>query len=210
MHKINDDYRIVPIDFVQQDPKNPKKHSAKDLEEKKLSLKTFGFTRPILVNKSNNIIIAGNGIHKAAKELGYEKVPAIFIDNLSLESSKAMNIGDNRLSENSEYDIDLFTESIQEINMAFPDFEWKAIGFESGEIELLLASFNNELQDDSGKTPEDLKDSEEEMGKSIKLTKNQRKMFDAELKSLKSRENNDNILEGDFIEILISNFKSIE
>lgn len=202
---INDDYRIVPIDSITQDPENARVHDENDLREKRESLKLFGFTRPILVNKSTGIIAAGNGIHLAAKELGYEKVPVIFIE-MSPIRAKSLSISDNKLGDHGKYNIDQFTWNIKEIDEWDTTVEWKALGFEKNEINLLLASINNDVSDDHGEAQ--LEDNHEELpeeerpAKSIRLNKRQRESFETALKYLKKLEDNDNISEGEFIEII--------
>lgn len=46
-------------------------------------MNVLGFTIPILVNRKNNVIIAGHQRTKAATALGIKEVPAIMIDNVS-------------------------------------------------------------------------------------------------------------------------------
>ena len=103
--KINKDFRVVDIDSVVEDPENAKKHTDKDISEKKEALKVFGFTRALIVNAETNIIAAGSGFHRAAKELGYKEVPVIFIP-MSAVRAKALGISDNKLADSCGYDLE--------------------------------------------------------------------------------------------------------
>lgn len=52
-------------------PNNVRIHTKRNLDTIKNSLKEFGQVKPILVQKSTNYIIAGNGTYQAAKALGW-------------------------------------------------------------------------------------------------------------------------------------------
>lgn len=209
---INDDYQVVDIDSIYQDPENIKKHDRKDIEEKKESLLSFGFTRPIIANTTTKIIAAGNGIHIAAKELGYKVVPVIF-KTMERAEAKALAISDNRLSENGKYDLTLFNEAIKEINVWNPNIEWKGLGFDGTEIKLLLESINsdfssnNDSNDDHGSGLGDTQlDEDDTPAKAIKTTKGQRTIIDLAIKSLREMENDAKMTEGRCLELICADF----
>ena len=62
------------------------------------SIKDFGITQPISVDK-NNVIVTGNGVYKAAKALGMDKVPCIRVDYLTDEQIQQYRIADDKTSE---------------------------------------------------------------------------------------------------------------
>lgn len=64
----------------------------------KQSLQEFGFQQPIVIDK-DNVVVAGNALYKAAKELGLEKVPCIRTDYLTDEQIQQYRIADNKTSE---------------------------------------------------------------------------------------------------------------
>lgn len=70
------------IDNIKPAPYNPRKINNEQFEELKKSINEVGFIIPIIVNKGNNIIIAGHQRTRAAKALGVETVPAFFVDNV--------------------------------------------------------------------------------------------------------------------------------
>lgn len=210
MQEINSNYKIVDIDSVIQDPENARVHDENDIKEKMESLKMFGFTRPLLVNSSNNVIAAGNGIHQAAKKLGYTQAPVIFME-MSPVRAKALSISDNKLGDHGKYNIDQFTLNIQDIAEWDVNVSWKGLGFDKSEIDLLLSSINNEVQDVEGSQPnlsdedEDIPE-EERPAKGIKVNRRQRELFEHALNNLQKQEKSDSISEGDFIEILCNRF----
>ena len=92
------------------------------------SIKEFGFKVPIIIDK-DNVIVAGHTRLKAAKKLGMKTVPCIVADDLTPEQIKAFRLADNKVSEFSEWDIDLLTSELKEI-----DFDMDLFGFEQLDI----------------------------------------------------------------------------
>lgn len=95
--KINDKVIELPIDSVVP---HEGSHKTDEASVKALmqSIKDFGITQPISVDK-NNVIITGNGVYKAAKALGMENVPCIRVDYLTDEQIQQYRIADDKTSE---------------------------------------------------------------------------------------------------------------
>lgn len=64
----------------------------------KESIKIYGINQPISVDK-NHVIVTGRAVWKAAKELGYETIPAIVLDDLTDEQIAEYRIADDKTSE---------------------------------------------------------------------------------------------------------------
>lgn len=112
--------KIIDVSMDQLKPyeKNPRKNDM-SVDYVAESIAQFGFKVPILIDK-NNIIIAGHTRYKAAKKLGFKTVPCIVADDLTEEQVKAFRLVDNKVSENSEWDLDLLElelDSIFDIDM---------------------------------------------------------------------------------------------
>jgi len=103
--------------------KNPRKND-NAVEPVAESIKEFGFKVPIIIDK-DNVIVAGHTRLKAAKKLGMKTVPCIVADDLTPEQIKAFRLADNKVSEFSEWDIDLLTSELKEI-----DFDMDIFGFD--------------------------------------------------------------------------------
>ena len=95
--------------------KNPRTHSATQIERLVESLKEFGFTNPILIDDKYNII-AGHGRLEAAKILGLETVPTIKLDHLSPEQRRAYVIADNQLALNAAWDYELLQSELNALS----------------------------------------------------------------------------------------------
>lgn len=99
--KINDKVIELPIDSVVPHDGSHKTNEA-SVDALMQSIKDFGITQPISVDK-NNVIVTGNGVYKAAKELGFETVPCIRVDYLTDEQIQQYRIADDKTSEFSTW-----------------------------------------------------------------------------------------------------------
>lgn len=89
------------------------------------SISQFGFKVPVIVDK-DNVIVAGHTRVKAARKLKLQTVPCIVADDLTPEQIKAFRLADNKVSEFSEWDLDLLNielDNICDIDMADFGFE---------------------------------------------------------------------------------------
>lgn len=103
-------------------------------EKKKLmnSLETFGYIDPIIVNKHNMNIVGGNQRYHAMRELGWDEVDVVFIDEPNLDKEKAMNIALNKIS--GEWDMEKLVEITDELKLnEFVDVD--LTGFEEAELD---------------------------------------------------------------------------
>ena len=91
---------------------NAKIHGAGQIDKLKKSIEEFGFLTPCLIDRDFNII-AGHGRVMAAKELGMESVPCVFIEGLTEAQRRAYILADNRLGELGEWDIDIVASELQ-------------------------------------------------------------------------------------------------
>ena len=109
--------------------RNAKQHSPEQVRKIADSIREFGFLSPILIDGAGNII-AGHGRVKAARLLGMESVPAVYIEGLTEAQRRAYILADNRLTELGGWDLSLVDEELQEL--AAMDFDIDLTGFELG------------------------------------------------------------------------------
>lgn len=127
------------ITDLHPDPKNPRAHSAKQIDQIARSIDTFGFNAPVLIDGTQKII-AGHGRLLAAKKLGFSEVPTIGLEHLTEAEARAYMIADNRLTDTSVWDDDLLAESFTFLSNLDLDFSIEATGFEMGEIDFTIES----------------------------------------------------------------------
>lgn len=141
MEQNNLTYEInwVNLDEILPYDKNPRKNDAAILEVYK-SLKSFGWQQH-LVLKEDYVLICGHTRLLAAKILrdeGDERffaAPCKIVSNLSEVQIRAYRIMDNRTSEFAEWDKDLLTVELEEIEAAAPEYSPDYIGFSLEDID---------------------------------------------------------------------------
>lgn len=129
------------IDLIKPYWRNPRKNDDRAVEAVKESIKRYGYTQPIVVDK-NNIIIAGHTRYKALRQLGYKSV-AVVVSDLDEEKAKQYRIADNKTAEMSEWDEDLLLFELREIE----ELEDMTAFFDMGELDTLLDLRQENLDD---------------------------------------------------------------
>jgi len=129
-----------PIEGLKPNPRNPRKHSRRQIRALRSSLKKYGFVTPLLID-ADDCVIAGHGRLEAAKLHGYTTVPTVRLAHLTPSEVREYIIADNRLAELAGWDRELLAAELGSLLELSIDFE--PLGFEMGEIDALLSDFNN-------------------------------------------------------------------
>nr|DAX35046.1 MAG TPA: ParB protein [Bacteriophage sp.] len=124
MQKLNIVYR--QIKDLKPYKKNAKKHSKEQVEQIANSIKEFGFTQPVIVDK-NNEVVAGHGRILGAKKAGLKQVPTVCLEELTEEQIKAYRLVDNKTNE-SDWDFSLLDE---ELGILAEDIDMELFGFDT-------------------------------------------------------------------------------
>lgn len=119
----------VPINELKAYKNNARTHNESQLEAIKESIKRFGFIAPVVIDE-NKMILVGHGRVMAAELLKMEKVPCVYVDDLSEDQKKAFIHADNLLTEKGEWDYTILENEINSINM-----DMSAFGFDEVETE---------------------------------------------------------------------------
>ncbi len=135
------------ISALQPDARNPRTHSKRQIRRIADSIRTFGFTNPILVDERGQVM-AGHARLEAAKRLGLSQVPTIRLGDLSAAQKRAYLIADNRLAELSGWDEELLAIELQTLTTIDLDFDIEITGFETAEIDTLIAGLNGAGNED--------------------------------------------------------------
>jgi ParB/RepB/Spo0J family partition protein len=126
--KINAKLNIVYLSIadLKSSEYNPRKISKESLEQLKESIKRFQIVDPIIVNSApnrKNIVIGGHMRLRGAKELGFKKVPVVYVNIPDIKREQELNI---RLNKNTgEWDFDLLANFNEELldNIGFSSEE---------------------------------------------------------------------------------------
>ncbi|WP_265587875.1 site-specific DNA-methyltransferase [Sphingomicrobium arenosum] len=139
-HDLTVEFRLVTT--ITPDPRNARTHSKKQVEQIVASIREFGFTNPVLVDEQG-MLIAGHGRLRAAKQMGFEKVPSITLAGLSEVQRKALRLADNKIALNAGWDSEILKLELEEIGNLDVDFDLTLTGFSMGEIDVALQPAND-------------------------------------------------------------------
>lgn len=119
------DMKIVKIKLSELTPYkgNAKQHPKEQIEQIKESIQRFKNCDPIAVWGDKNIIVEGHGRYMALKQLGYDEVDCIRLDHLTDEERRAYTLVHNKLTMNSDFDVNTLTSELEDIiNIDMTDF----------------------------------------------------------------------------------------
>src|SRR6516164_5740991 len=114
--------------------RNPRKNDAA-VDRMCSSIREFGFKIPVLVRRDAEVV-DGHLRFKAARKLGINKIPVLLCDEWTPQQVKAFRLMVNRSVTWADWDEDLLSLEVQELNAA--DFDLSLTGFDPGEIDGLL------------------------------------------------------------------------
>jgi ParB-like chromosome segregation protein Spo0J len=105
---------LWPIDRPKPYPKNARKWSASAVDKVAASIREFGFRQPIVVDREG-VIIIGHLRLAAAKKLGLKEAPVHVALDLTPAQVKGLRLADNRVHEESEWDLALLAPEIADL-----------------------------------------------------------------------------------------------
>lgn len=141
----------VAIGDLKAHGRKARTHSRDQISKIADSIKTFGFSVPIIVDDANRIL-AGHGRLEAARLLGMEKVPVVALSHLDEAQRRAFIITENRMAELAGWDRGVLKAELEELSALNLDFELEVIGFADAEIEAIVLGGHEEA-DTADKTP---------------------------------------------------------
>lgn len=116
-------------------PGNSRTHSKEQIRQIARSIRTFGFTNPVLISDQDEII-AGHGRVEAARLIQMDQVPTVRLSHLSAAERRAYIIADNKLALNAGWDKELLSIELQALIDL--DFEIEVTGFSCAEVDIVL------------------------------------------------------------------------
>ena len=148
----------IAVAELSLDPSNVRKHSRRNLDAIKASLRKFGQQKPIVVD-AKGIVLAGNGTLTAAQELGWTEIDIV---RTQLEGVEAMMfaIADNRTAELAEWE-DSLAELLQKLQADGHDLG--ELGYDQNDRDELLARFQNVQQPAPESSAEEINTDEMQM-----------------------------------------------
>jgi ParB-like chromosome segregation protein Spo0J len=122
------------LEDLKDDPKNPRKHSAKQIAEIANSISEFGYVSPILI-RPDGTIIGGHGTRKALREnLGWVEAECRVVDGLSDVAYTRLGLALNKIQENSTFDEQMLAQIMEDL----AEDERRGIGFSDKELAAIM------------------------------------------------------------------------
>ena len=118
-------------------PRNARKWTAAAVEKVAASIREYGWRQPVVVDVEE-VIIIGHLRLAAGKWLGLKEVPVHVARDLSPEQVRGLRLADNRVHQESDWDLSLLAPEMAELSALA--FDLSKTGFDGREIDSLLAS----------------------------------------------------------------------
>jgi ParB-like chromosome segregation protein Spo0J len=118
-----------PLDSLKPYPRNPRRGDLGAIRE---SLKAHGQYRPIVVNRRNHEVLAGNHTYAAAASLGWTEIAVTWVD-VDEDTAARIALVDNRASDLATWDDQLLADLLGDL----PDLS--GTGFTQADLDQLLA-----------------------------------------------------------------------
>jgi ParB-like chromosome segregation protein Spo0J len=126
-HPTSDPTKPLALSELTPDPRNARRHTARNLAQIKTSLTEVGAARSIVVDE-NGVILAGNATVQAAREAGIERVRIIETDGTELvavrrsgltdEQKHKLALYDNRTAELAGWDAEVLAALADELDLS--------------------------------------------------------------------------------------------
>ena len=110
---------------------NAKLHPPEQVEQIKQSILQYGMNDPVAVWGPDNELVEGHGRYLALQELEVDEVDAIRLDHLTDEQRRAYTLVHNKLTMNTDFDIDVLNAELARLSEDLTEFD-----FEVPEIEV--------------------------------------------------------------------------
>jgi len=114
MQIMSKEIALVDIDRIIPNPKNPNKHSEKQIERLAKIFRHQGFREPLTISNQSGFLVCGHGRLDAAKALGVEQLPVMMQDFENEALEYAHMTADNEIARWATFDEESFRDNWSE------------------------------------------------------------------------------------------------
>lgn len=144
---------LVPVSKLHPSVYNPRKISAKSFRQLKSSIRTYGFVKPIVVQKNGMNIVGGHQGLKAILDICKQdgtkvpKVPCMILD-ITDRKAQLLNIALNKI--NGEFDAGKLADLFRSMDddQTLNSNELESVGYEMAAVQSLLATADKMMDED--------------------------------------------------------------
>ena len=115
--------KIVDIDSLIANPRNPNKHPERQIEMLAKIIKHQGQRSPVVVSNRSGFIVKGHGRLEAIQALGWPQIAVDYQDYESEAQEFQDMVADNKIAELADHDDSFMIESIGDLELGGSDFE---------------------------------------------------------------------------------------
>jgi len=133
---------LVSLDELVEDPQNPRQHSERNLATIRASLTEFGQVEPLLVQRSTNMVIGGNGRLAVMRDLGWDEAAVNFLD-LEDAAARKLSVVLNRSGELATWNYENLGPLLKGLN----EEAATEVGFTVFELGKIMESIKSEAVD---------------------------------------------------------------
>ncbi len=133
---------MVPIGNLKPHARNPR---AGDVDAIAESMRAHGMFRHLVVNKRDNVVLAGNHSLHAAHDAGLEVVPVSYVDVDDEEAARIVLV-DNRTSDIAKTDSGLLLRLLDDLRGT--ELELSGTGYEQQDLDDLTVRVSDQLATD--------------------------------------------------------------
>jgi DNA modification methylase len=130
----------VPVSTPVPSAYNPRTMSRAELRKLVRSMAQFGCVEPLVVRRQDQAVIGGHQRLEAAKQLGLQTVPVVYVDVTEAEA-KALNLALNKIQ--GEWDLPKLGVLLEELR-DLPGLDETLSGFDARELEAVLADLERQ------------------------------------------------------------------
>lgn len=127
----------VPVEALQPAPYNPRKMADSERARLERGIREFGLVDPIIARRGDGLVIGGHQRLTAAKAVGLETVPVVYLDGLTDDRAAALNVLLNNPSAQGVWDMAKLSGLLSELDAN--GFDATLTGFDDADLERLLA-----------------------------------------------------------------------
>ena len=148
---LNPQVTMKPVAELLPYQNNPRTHTRDQIAKVVRSIREFGWTNPILLDR-DGMVVAGHARLEAAKSIGLTEVPTICLSHLSSAQVRAYVIADNQLALDASWDEELLRLELGALRGM--DFDLSLTGLDSMDIDRMLAELDSSNGDEGLRSDE--------------------------------------------------------
>jgi DNA modification methylase len=146
-------YERIPLGWVKLPERNARKHPERQVDEIVASMRASGVINPLIVDGDYRLI-AGEGRYRALKKMREMTAAVLVVTHLTTDQARAFAIADNRIPENSSWDIPALALELRDLQLSSPQLDLTVTGFGHAHIEQLVTNLDQTSWSDLDKPAE--------------------------------------------------------